>query len=244
MPSTSRMPGVPSGAPNSLSVESPAAVSTRTAPTSVSVPPAVCSATYPHTTFVCGQAYGEATNPCIGSNATCSSLPDYECSCTGSLAGTASCSYCQVKSFDGIMCIVTNAQTTFIDLNLHEKTCSCMYTGNGNVNLTCFTPTLSPTAHPTSPTLPPASPTPPILSTFRMPGVPTGAPIALSVESPVPVPPPRQPRIQQRCRCFRCGLETTPYHNGKCGGMGTATRHYQRRAKARRKNLDTRIDQK
>ena len=56
--------------------------------------------------------------------------------------------------------------------------------------------------------------------------------------------PSHQPLIQQRCRCFRCGLETTPYHNGKCGGMGIATRYYQRRAKARRKNLDTRIDQK
>jgi hypothetical protein len=145
----------------------------------------VCSATYPHFTFVCGQPDSGVTNPCIDSTATCSSLPDYKCSCTGSLEGTTSCSYCQVVTFNGIMCQVSNSRTTYSDVNLKQQTCECMYIGSGQVKQTCYTPTLAPASGPV-----PLSPTG-VRSLTALP--PASSPIALPAipavrSTPVPTP--------------------------------------------------------
>lgn len=122
----------------------------RSLQTTATVQP-VCSATAPRTQYVCGGAAGGASNPCYGSTASCSSLPRYSCSCSGSLSSESSCTYCQIQTANAISCHVSNSVATFVAPNFTIQTCSCMYIGNGQVRQSCWTPTPQPIPLPSWP---------------------------------------------------------------------------------------------
>lgn len=122
----------------------------------------VCRATQPvGNALVCGGFAGGNDDPCKNSAATCNGLT-YGCSCSGSVETT--CSYCQVRTANAILCQPSGASTTFRDLDGKMMTCSCEYIGNGQVQQNCHEPSLMPIPFPTSQPVDVRAPTAPIPS--------------------------------------------------------------------------------
>lgn len=163
-----------------------------------------CQASNPSNVYVCGGAGGGADDPCEGSTASCAELAGYACTCGGSTETT--CSYCQIRTANSILCQVTGSSVSFVDPSFTLMSCSCEYIGNGQANQECNptteSPAISPVAFPSivsttnSPiavptaVMPAVSPSvvlPTIVQTTNMPiALPT---IVMPVETPSAVLP-------------------------------------------------------
>lgn len=144
-----------------------------------------CRATSPRNIYVCGNGGGGSADPCRDSIATCSGLT-HDCTCTGS--SETSCSYCQIRTANAILCQVTGSSTTFVDPTFKIMTCSCEYVGNGQVRQNCFQPTPRPVPFPT---LPVPAPSPVAVRTPTTSSIPAPS-LAIPVQQqPTQVPPPQ-----------------------------------------------------
>lgn len=95
----------------------------------------VCSTTS-SSEYICGGPEMERNMGCQESLSSCSALPNYDCSCTGS--DETSCSYCEVITPDSIACLVTGSSLTFATMEGNLKSCGCEYVGDGQVRINCF----------------------------------------------------------------------------------------------------------
>ena len=149
-----------------------------------------CRATYPTgNTFVCGGNAGGANDPCRNSQATCSGLT-YPCTCSG--LSETTCSYCQLRGANAILCQQTNSRTTFVDLSGTPMTCTCQYIGNGQVHQNCSVASMGTTPGPIPYPLPTTPPT-----SVRVPGAPNPTPVIPVTSAPVM---PTAPTTQVTCR--------------------------------------------
>lgn len=142
-------------------------------------------------TFVCGGNAGGSADPCRNSQATCSGLT-YACTCSG--IPDTTCTYCQLRGANAILCQQSGTSTTFVDLNMNFMSCTCMYVGNGQVVQNCHQP--APVSSP-PPSGPPYS--------MRAPTESPGAPPVSGVPVQVPTPQPQPPHVpttstQSNCR--------------------------------------------
>lgn len=144
----------------------------------------VCRATQPSgNTLVCGGYGGGFADPCRNSQATCDGLT-YSCSCSGSMETT--CSFCQVRTANAIICQQSGSSTTFTDLNGNIMSCTCEYIGNGQVLANCNQPNPMPIPFPNQPSPVPIPFTTPAPVNVRAPTVPIPSP-------GIPVQPPQLP---------------------------------------------------
>ena len=162
----------------------PAPIATPGIPIPGVVPPPALSPVAPimppQTPPINTQVTCQATNPFninIGLGGTCSAIQNYACACSGS--SETSCSYCQVRTYNAIICQVTGSDVTFIDPTGVFKTCHCEYRGNGQVQQYCYEE-----GGGTAAANPPQVWTP---TSQRAPTMPVSPPTFIPVPVPVPM---------------------------------------------------------
>lgn len=193
MPIPFHPPTVPAPQP----VETPAPID-YTVPPPMPTPAPIMFSPFTFAQMSC-QALNPYT-PILEANGICSSLPAYPCTCSGS--SETSCTYCQIRAFESIRCMVTGSTETFIDPVGDVATCSCEYKGNGQVQSYCYRG-----EPPDIPTV--STPAPTVVTSPRVPDWPTPTlpietggpqPSQYATEAPVTVIPPPvyvAPPVQQ-----------------------------------------------
>jgi hypothetical protein len=176
-PEAKPIPFQPPSVPAPQPIETPAPISYSLQPQETVTPPMWLSP-FEFRQMRC-QAVTPST-PILAANASCSDLPHYPCTCSGS--SETSCTYCQIRAFESIRCMVSGAIDTFTDPVGNIATCRCDYKGYGQAQSYCYQG-----APPDIPT--PSTPAPVVPTAPRDdPGVPQ--PVQVATQAPVYVAPP------------------------------------------------------